>query len=1319
MSTKSIVHQWRGALPVWISFGGFSTAAQHQNGLSLDDYFDQWLHQNGADGIRPLFKKAIKYGEVLLLIDGLDEGQEPHAAQQAMDRITAFLSIHPIPCVLTSRPRGYGQMRLDGAWPLARLASFDEKQIEYFAVAWFKYIEPTDVTTAIPANWSDSSTKQRADEFLKAIRQNPHIMDLARTPLFCQLLIDVFRFSHQLPEKRIKVYDRIVESLLSEHPSARIHASGVPVRPNVPSTEDMREMLMRLALQMQSAGGASVISTKDCESVFRAFLVDDVNGPGYSPYEAQRQVKSIVDYAQTGLGLLVERAPGEIGFFHQTVQEYLAAQAMVRRTEKEQIEWLTDVWFQSRWHETVIAWFSIVGSEQGKETTQRAIDHLKQIALSPLAQLQLLQLRTELAAGDLGLSPREARATIEEAADEVEITPFLELRRELTRRIALGLRLPSVAVHCEKRLADWVPARPEWDRVPLLSALGEWDKSDDLRHTLVLALHDDSGRCRWTAAESLAKVFASDKSVGEELVKLARNSPHIGIQVAALRGLGVSWQQHDLLDGLTDSARRSHDMDLSLTGIGLRVAKVRQDAEDRERIWFMFTHGSVSFEMQDYCRMVLVQGWNKDQELRRSAIELLRDRWGHSRFLEDEQIVSFLAESWPGDSEVGSSIAAWFESSRPSLLMHDQTNWRNLFRGFRSNGDLSPILRKALSHHQSYFKNDHWDPDAKWASCVIGDDAAKAEVLEAYASVSDRLNNKYWIVSTLMEAWPNDSEVKALLQREFHRPPGEVTFLAPWIDSFITKTEDRREWLLEAIRASDGRFIRSAAQRLFQEFKDEECLDTVLVSLQEKDLWYYHKIELQGLLISTFPHVPELRKLAESSFCEIDGPSLAYVAAGYRQDPPIRERLLKAARPAKADARTELYNVCGEYSIPDGSVLRLTQDIWAEEMGEVRTAGIIARCIVDSRSLEQRESLLTKLLEETEALGTYYEMRRRSALAGLLQLHEYDKGITAITKDDQGSALWIASYHDNDPVATRLLFQHRDALYEAAKSQSREFEIPWAPLIYNGAARAASPSFDERTLLIEYLRTMHKQDRSSETSESLTLMAELTPRSPTLRIYLIEAISKTDQNNSLAFEAQRIFAEQFGGDQQALAELLEHCNKCDDRAWMRGPYPAFLYALALGWPDSPLLNPYLGQKDIPQDFPLIIALALSGIDGNTDHALMCIDRCIEITIKDHRPLPVVYSLGLRKWAESDHAEVLLRRLMDDGNPSHEITATSLLATVGRMSAEDRIALIRRFDEMPGLNDRLCRAGVDLVHGVVTTLPQVIFRLVTGDMNVRG
>ena len=501
-------------------------------------------------------------------------------------------------------------------------------------------------------DWAEFSTEQRTKEFLKAIRANPRVMDLARTPLFCQLLIDVFRFSHHLPEQRIKVYDKIVELLLSEHPAARVQAAGLPAPPDVPRTEDMREMLMRLALHIQVKSGAGVISAKDCQTVFCDFLTDDINGPGYSPYEAEHQAKSVIDYAQTGLGLMVERAPNELGFFHLTVQEYLAAQAMVRKEEQEQLDWLASVWNQSRWHEVVLAWFSIMGAELGKGTTQRAIDHLKRIATGPLAQLQLLRLRTELAAGDLGLSPREARATIEEAANQVETTPFPELRQELARHITLGLRSSSVASQCEERLADWVPARSEWDRASLLQAFGNWQMSEDLLHTLKLALHDESGRCRWAAAESLAKVFASDATVGEHLATLAANWPDTGVRAAALHGLGKGWPQHGALNGLADAARGSTDMNLALTGIALRVANHRHDDDDRQQMWFMFTHGSVSYEMRDFCRMVLVQGWSKDEELKRFAMEALRNRWQHGRRLEEEQILSFLAESWPGDSEV-------------------------------------------------------------------------------------------------------------------------------------------------------------------------------------------------------------------------------------------------------------------------------------------------------------------------------------------------------------------------------------------------------------------------------------------------------------------------------------------------------------------------------------------------------------------------------------------------------------------------------------------------------------------------------------------
>ncbi|MCJ7502507.1 MAG: NACHT domain-containing protein, partial [Acidobacteriia bacterium] len=818
---------WHGLLPVWISFGGFSAAVQRQNGLSLEDYFDQWLHQHGADLIRPLFRRAVKQGEILLLIDGLDEGQDLHAAQQAMDRLSTFLSIRPIPAVFTTRPRGYTQVRPDGAWSWARLALFDEGQIECFARAWFKHLESPEIATENGPDWGEFGTGQRTKEFLKAIRANPRVMDLARTPLFCQLLIDVFRFSHHLPEQRIKVYDKIVELLLSEHPAARAQAAGLPTLPDVPRTEDMREMLMRLAFHIQVKSGAGVISVKDCRTVFCNFLTDDINGPGYSPYEAEHQAKSVIDYAQTGLGLMVERAPNELGFFHLTVQEYLAAQAMVRKEEQEQLDWLAGVWNQSRWHEVVLAWFSIMGAELGKGTTQRAIDHLKGIATSPLAHLQLLRLRTELAAADLGLSPREARVTIEEAANQVETTPFSELRQELARHITLGLRSSSVASQCEKRLADWIPARSEWDRANLLQAFGSWQMSEDLLHTLKLALHDESGRCRWAAAECLAKVFASDVTVGEHLATLAANWPDTGVRAAALHGLGKGWPQHGALNGLADAARGSTDMNLALTGIALRVAKHRHDDDDRHQMWFMLTHGSVSYEMRDFCRVVLVQGWSKDEELKHLAMETLSKGRQYGRRLEEEQILSFLAESWPGDSEVGRCIGAWFANFSHSFLIHGQGRWENLFRGFRSNKDLSSALRSTLLDQKSRYKGDHWGPDTKWAYCVIGDNTAKLDILETYTSVTGYLN-KYWVISALMEAWPDDSDVRGLLAQEFHRSPGEVAFLAHWIDSFIAEPEARRAWLLEALKQSDQRSVRGPVHRLLQEFQDEECLSAVL-----------------------------------------------------------------------------------------------------------------------------------------------------------------------------------------------------------------------------------------------------------------------------------------------------------------------------------------------------------------------------------------------------------------------------------------------------------------------------------------------------------
>jgi hypothetical protein len=1291
---------WSRLLPVWISFGGFSSAIQTQPNLSLEDYFDSWLHQNAADDIRPLFQRAARQGEMLLLVDGLDEGLDTNAAKQAMDRISAFLAIRSTPAVFTSRPRGYECVRPDGAWPVARLGAFDEKQIKQFANMWFEHLEAPGVATKEGCLEGSKHVHQRTKEFQKATQANPRIIELARAPLFCQLLIDIFRYSHHLPEQRIKVYEKIVEMLLSDHPAARTQAAGLSSH-TAPRSEDMREMLMRLALHIQESGGAGVITVADCQATFCAFLTDDLNGPGLTNYEAKHQAQLITDYALSGLGLIVERSPNELGFFHLTIQEYLAAQSMVRKDEEEQLAWLAKVWNQPQWHEVILAWFSIRGTDQGKRATQCAIDHLKESAASPWEKIQLLLLRTELAANDLGLSPREARATIDEAADQVETTPFQKLRQALASQIAQGLRSPSVANTCEIRIANWVDARPEWDRANLIKALANWKPSDDLLHTLKLALHDETVRCRRAAAESLASIFAADSDLGNELAQKAKNWPDTGVRAAALYGLWKGWSDHYALDELADNACRSMDTDLALTGITIRVTKGLHSEDDRQKIWHMFTNGNVSYELRDTCRVVLVQGWGNDEEFKRLALDELNNRYNHAPF-DKERLISFLAHSWPGDTEVAHSIASFFRSFSP-LHIHDESFWEAMFTGFRGNPEISNAIRKDLEERCTKYQAIYWGPDAKRAYSVIGDDAAKSELLAAYSTATNSLD-KFWICSTLMKVWHNDVAVTAFLSNEFLKPPGEVAFLAKWAYLFIPENEARRSWLLNAARTADGRGINAPVSCLLDEFRDDECLHVVKEALS-KNIWHYHKTDIQSRLFAAFPNDHDVQTSIVLAFENIDGPSIAPIATSHEDNPAIRPKLLMAARPARSDARAEVFRVIREHPIPPETVQRLTASIFTENNNQIRTSGVLACCIATQQLPELMEPLLGKLYEELDSLGHYYKKRRRSAFSGLLQLGKYETCIGALTKDAPSALHWLAEYHEADSLTARTLFEHWDELHNASQALGKTIELPWGGLVYNGTASEALANSSARSQLVTYLKTMPPEDR---TPESLILMAELLPGSNELRTCLIEMFNDRRSlfHEGNISEAQRIYAEHFGGDAQALNDLGDAwAPPSTDATTPPQPLSNFLYALALGWPDSPTLQALLKQDEKPE-LPVYITLSLCSITGDEQKALACIDRMLEATLEWGRALPVQYQQGLRKWAFSPSAEVLLQKLIGDPDCSRMISALRLLATSGKLKNESRLEMIGRFNgHLEGIAP--VPDGLDVFDGKVTSIAQAI------------
>ena len=212
-------------LPVWISFARFASALTENTHLSVEDFFKHWLHQHSFSDICPLFERAVHDKQILLLLDGLDEATSGSSGREALDRIITFHNSCEARIICTSRPRSRIALGLPNTWASSTLVSLSDKQIEMLAMQWFAIVESSNASSHGTSRTFSDQTRSRAQEFICAALDNQKTLELARIPLLCYVLIELFRFSHQLPEARVTAYQEILDLLLSRHP-ARTCTSG-------------------------------------------------------------------------------------------------------------------------------------------------------------------------------------------------------------------------------------------------------------------------------------------------------------------------------------------------------------------------------------------------------------------------------------------------------------------------------------------------------------------------------------------------------------------------------------------------------------------------------------------------------------------------------------------------------------------------------------------------------------------------------------------------------------------------------------------------------------------------------------------------------------------------------------------------------------------------------------------------------------------------------------------------------------------------------------------------------------------------------------
>ena len=263
------------------------------------------LNQDELDRHVVQLKQILGAGRALILLDGLDEVTQAEHDWVLREIRVLSEAFHDNHFLMTCRV---------AAWEYTfeqftevEIADFDLAQIQTFARQWF------------------ANKPMQPHTFLRCLAQQPHLAELAVTPLLLTLLCLAFESSGALPSSRSELYREGIETLLKKWDASRgIHRDQVYTRLSPQRKEDL---LGQIALSTFRRG-EYFFRQPDLEQTIADYIR---NLPEASDEPAVLSVDSslVLHSIEAQHGLLVERAKHYYSFSHLTFQEYFVARELV------------------------------------------------------------------------------------------------------------------------------------------------------------------------------------------------------------------------------------------------------------------------------------------------------------------------------------------------------------------------------------------------------------------------------------------------------------------------------------------------------------------------------------------------------------------------------------------------------------------------------------------------------------------------------------------------------------------------------------------------------------------------------------------------------------------------------------------------------------------------------------------------------------------------------------------------------------------------------------------------------------------------------
>lgn len=396
------------------------------------------------------------------------------------------------------------------------LVPFHEREIVSFAEAWIP----------LPARGArDSKLNRAAQDFFVSVQANPGARELAATPLYLFMLMQVYdpAVARQTPTSN------------APQVAVPVVGGGAATPFDVPQRNVVAALPARRAALFDAYVNAQLARASDPEFAARA-----VEGIALS---AQRGQTMQDDHLPRGNDFLVKRANGRIEFRHALLQAFLAARALRRNPDFEPMrERLTD----PHWREVALFYAGLGGAE-------------------PVASFALTQNDLYFAAAALADAPEPPPSLLEQTVkalvarawddnDETAMTALGKLRsnqasdffaaklRDKNAETRLRAAYILGKLHTDRALEYLLPQLRDPSaevRVQVIASLGQ-SRSERVIEPLLVALRGDprvassDTQLKIAAARALGE-YGADKAAPALLVDMQVNEGEL--QTEAIRAL--------------------------------------------------------------------------------------------------------------------------------------------------------------------------------------------------------------------------------------------------------------------------------------------------------------------------------------------------------------------------------------------------------------------------------------------------------------------------------------------------------------------------------------------------------------------------------------------------------------------------------------------------------------------------------------------------------------------------------------------------------------------------------------------------------------